>query len=139
MSHGIATGDLDNDGDLDLVVNCLNQPALVYRNDAVAPCLAVRLRGLAPNTRGIGARVTVAVGNLRQTQEMIAGGRYLSGDQPVRMFAISADAVNRSIEVTWPSGRRSFISNPEPNHIYEVIEPSGDVSEERLAKQPEEP
>ena len=139
MSHGIATGDLDNDGDLDLVINCLNQPALVYRNDAVAPRLAVRLRGLAPNTRGIGARVTVAVGNLRQMQEIIAGGRYLSGDQPVRMFAISADAVNRSIEVAWPSGRRSFISNPEPNHIYEVIEPSGDVPEERLAKQPEEP
>ena len=134
MSHGIAAGDLDNDGDLDLVINCLNQPALVYRNDVIAPRLAVRLRGLAPNTRGIGARITVAVGNIRQTQEMIAGGRYLSGDDPVRMFAISTDAVNRSIEVAWPSGKHSYISNPEPNHIYEVIEPSGAATEERLAK-----
>ena len=66
---------------------------------------------------------------------MVAGGRYLSGDEPVRMFAISADAVNRSIEVAWPSGGRSFISNPEPNHVYEVIEPSGDEPGDPLVKQ----
>ena len=139
MSHGIAAGDLDNDGDLDLVINCLNQPALIYRNDVVAPRVAVKLRGLSPNTKGIGAKITVVVGSVRQTQEMIAGGRYLSGDQPIRTFAISAGQVNRSIEVAWPSGRKSHISNPEPNHIYEVIEPSGAAPVKEIAEETEPP
>ncbi|MDP7048263.1 MAG: VCBS repeat-containing protein [Verrucomicrobiota bacterium] len=139
MSHGIATGDLDNDGDLDLVINCLNQPPLVYRNDTIAPRVAVQLRGRAPNTHGIGARVTVAVGPMRQTQEIIAGGRYLSGDQPRRTFAMGTGGVKCSIEVAWPSGHRSFITDPQPNHLYEITESSGDPPKPALAKREPEP
>ena len=139
MSHGIATGDLDNDGDLDLVVNCINQPPLVYRNDTVAPRVAVQLRGLPPNTHGIGARVTVVVGKIRQTQEIVAGGRYLSGDQPLRMFAMGTGTWNRSIEVAWPSGRRSFIAKPSPNHIYEIVEPSSEPVKQALSSLEPEP
>ena len=139
MSHGIATGDLDNDGDLDLVINCLNQPPLVYRNDTIAPRLAVRLRGQPPNTHGIGARVTVVVGNIRQTQEIVAGGRYLSGDQPLRTFAMGTGTATRSIEVAWPSGRRSFLADPQPNHLYEFAEPSGEPPKPALAKREPEP
>ena len=139
MSHGIATGDFDNAGDLDLVVNCLNQPPLVYRNNSIAPRVAVQLRGRAPNTHGIGARVTVAVGSLRQTQEIVAGGRYLSGDQSRRTFAIGTGVVKRSIEVAWPSGHRSFIADPQPNHLYEVIEPGGEPPKPALGKREPEP
>ena len=138
-SQGIATGDLDNDGDLDLVINCLNQPPLVYRNDTIAPRVAVQLRGLPPNTHGIGARVTVVVGKIRQTQEIVAGGRYLSGDQSLRMFAMGTGTAIRSIEVAWPSGRRSFIADLQPNHIYEIAEPSGDPPKPAPAKREAEP
>ncbi len=139
MSHGIATGDLDNDGDLDLVINCLNQPPLVYRNDTIAPRVAVQLRGLAPNTHGIGARVTVAVGSLRQTQEIVAGGRYLSGDQSRRVFAMGTGVLKRSIEVIWLSGHRSFINEPKPNYLYEIVEPSGEPPKSVLAGREPEP
>jgi len=57
IAQGICLADLDNDGDLDLAVNNLNDPAALYRNLAVGARLPVRLKGLAPNTRGIGARI----------------------------------------------------------------------------------
>ena len=137
MSHGVAAGDLDNDGDMDLVINCLNQPALIYRNNAIAPRVAVRLKGLPPNTRGIGAKVTVVVGNIRQTHEVVAGGRYLSSDQSLQTFAMGVSKVNRSIEVAWPSGQISFINNPEPNCLYEFIESVRGFSSKNKSPDPE--
>jgi enediyne biosynthesis protein E4 len=121
VSNGFATGDLDNDGDLDVVVNTLNGPALVYRNESTAPRIAVRLKGKAPNTQGIGARITVHGGPVQQSQEMIAGGRYVSGDDAMRVFACG-DSRKLKVEVVWRNGTRSIVESAEPNRIYEIDE-----------------
>jgi enediyne biosynthesis protein E4 len=122
ISQGACLADLDNDGDLDLVVNRLNDAAGIYRNESAAPRIAVRLNGRTPNTRGIGARITVAGGPVTQSQEIVCGGRYLSSDEPLRSFAAGATTNRLLIDVAWRSGKRSVVTNALPNCLYEIDE-----------------
>jgi hypothetical protein len=142
VSQGMAFGDLDNDGDLDVVVNNLNDAAGIYRNDTSAPRIAVRLKGLSPNTHGIGAKVSLVAevsGDTSekpflQRQEICAGGRYLSSDEPLRVFAADLTEARRTqlgattppvalrLEVEWRSGKRTVLKNVLANHVYEMHE-----------------
>jgi enediyne biosynthesis protein E4 len=140
ICHGISLADLDNDGDQDLAVSCLWKAPLIYRNESSAPRLSVRLRGKAPNTQGIGAKIAVLGGAVpKQTQEIISGGRYLSGDDPMRVFAAGSLTNKLRIEVTWRNGRRSVIDDAHPNHIYEVDEAKSEAPPAKPASPPEQP
>jgi hypothetical protein len=123
IHHAIATADIDRDGDLDFVVNNLGGAAGLYRNDTTAPRVAVRLRGLPPNTQGIGANLRLLGGAVPiQSQEIIAGGRYMSGSEPMAVFAAGTTTNSLTLEVTWRSGSQSRVTGVRPNRIYEIEE-----------------
>ena len=137
ISQGIALADFDGDGDVDLVATRLNDAPALFRNDANAGRIAVRLVGQGANRHGIGAKITVRppVGDTLpvQTREVTAGGYYLSGSDPMLSFASghrpreSDERALPSIEVRWRSGRVSTVTAAMPNRLYEVHE-SGAVA-----------
>jgi len=113
ISHAIAAADLDQDGDRDVVVTRLDEPPLVLRNDAGGARVAVRVLGRGGNTRAIGARLELKGGAApRQVRQVTAGGMYLSGSDPLLVFAM-ARADSARLAITWHGSRCAFWAGEE--------------------------
>ncbi|MDH3734994.1 MAG: CRTAC1 family protein, partial [Gemmatimonadota bacterium] len=124
ISNGLAAGDLDADGDLDVVINRLDAPPRLLRNESTAPRLAVRLAGLAPNTGAIGSVVRlIRETGPEQQVEIAEGGLYLSDSDGLASFAASPDG-RMVLEVDWPSGGGcTRIQEVLAGREYEVAQP----------------
>ena len=128
FTNGSAYGDLDNDGDLDLVINNTNAAALVYRNHTAETTadslhwLQLEFRGQGGNTFGVGTKATVVAGDRRWYLEYMPMRGFESSMQYRLHFGLGAiDRVDR-IELEWPDGRQSAIVSPAVDQLIMVAE-----------------
>ena len=130
VSRGLAVGDIDNDGDLDLLVTNNGQDAELLRNDGGnrANALLVRLRGADANTDAIGARIRLSVGSRTQIRDVKAGSSYLSQNDLRAHFGLGTAAQADRVEVVWPDGRMESVANVAANQIVTIAEGKGIVA-----------
>ncbi|MBL9129546.1 MAG: CRTAC1 family protein, partial [Verrucomicrobiales bacterium] len=128
-SFGAACGDLDRDGDLDLVVMNFDEPLSVFRNESTANHrLLVRLRGATGNTFGVGARVVVRTASLALTRTVGVGSGFLSANEPVLHFGLGEATEVSELAVHWPNGGRSTFARLSADRLYEIREPATSAS-----------
>jgi len=124
-SRGAAFGDFDQDGDIDIIVNDLDGPPMLLRNDGGSKSghwLRLLLRGTKSNRNAVGAKVKVVTGSLTQVDEVRSGDSYLSHSEWQLHFGLGRSTVVDEITILWPSGRKEIMKNIAADRSLTVTE-----------------
>jgi len=124
VGRGAAYGDIDNDGDWDLLVTTSNGPAHLFRNDGGNrnAWIKVQLIGQTSNRDGIGAQIRITTTSGTQTRTVKSGSSYCSQSELTAIFGMNDDPIIQTIEVLWPSGTISKRKNVKPNQFIRIEE-----------------
>ena len=130
-SRGVAFGDFDNDGDVDILIMNVNEPPSLLRNDVVAGghWLKVKLVGVKSNRSAIGATVIATYGTRKQAQAVTAQTSYLSVNDRRLHFGLGAET-KADLEILWPNGARETVKAVEADRLLTIREGEGIVKTE---------
>ncbi len=127
VGRGLAYGDFDRDGDLDLLLTTNNGPAYLYRNEQTAGNHSIRfqLTGTKSNRDAIGARVRIFHNGVSQSRVVKSGSSYLSQSElPVTFGLGKQDHIERVV-IEWPSGKSEEFKSLQAGRAYQIIESKG--------------
>jgi hypothetical protein len=131
VARAAASADIDQDGDLDLLVTTNGGPAVLFRNDGVTNNgLRVKLEGSESNRNGLGAKVAVTWRGESQSQTLESGAGYLSSSELVLTFGLGSAARVEQVEVVWPSGAVDTIDAVDAGQMITVGEGRGVITSE---------
>jgi len=135
VARGAAYADIDNDGDLDLLITTNAGPAVLLRNDGGSNnSLRVRLLGTRSNRDGIGAVVVATVGGHKDTRMLRSGSSYLSQSELVLTFGMGDKKKVDNLEVRWPSGQVDKLQDISGGQLLTVQEGKGQTASQPLAR-----
>ena len=132
-SRGCAFGDVDNDGDVDILVMNMNEPPSLLRNDVTGDghWLKVQLQGVKSNRSAIGARVTARYGTRTQSQDVTAQSSFYSANDRRLHFGLGP-ATSADLVVRWPNGATEKVASVEANQLVVIREGLGIVERQRF-------
>jgi hypothetical protein len=127
--RGTAFGDINNDGNVDVVVYNVGAPPSIFLNETRNSNhrVLIRLIGTKSNKLAIGARVTIFTPGMKEVDEVRGGGSYLSSNDMRLHFGLGSNAVMTLIEIQWPSGFKEQLRNVPADAIYTIVEGKGIV------------
>jgi hypothetical protein len=136
VGRALAAGDVDNDGDLDLlVVNNGDRPNLLLNDGGNGGnAVLVQVVGTTSNRSGIGTRLTLTAGGLRQVREVQSGSSYLAQNDLRAHFGLGREEGPARLEIRWPDGSNEVVENLPVNHLVVVRQRNGIVSRMPLAR-----
>lgn len=133
VARGAAYADIDNDGDLDLLIATNGGSPVLFRNENPGNhSLRIKLVGTRSNRDGIGTVVHLASAGGRQTQMLRSGSSYLSQSELVLTFGLGPSTQADSLEVAWPSGQKETIGNIAADQIVTITEGKGITAKKKL-------
>jgi hypothetical protein len=136
VGRALAAGDVDNDGDLDLLVmNNGDRPNLLLNDGGnAANALLLQAVGTTSNRSGIGTRLTLTTGGRRQVREVQSGSSYLAQNDLRAHFGLGTAQRAERLEIRWPDGSSEVVENLPANHVVTVQQGKGIVSRAPLAR-----
>jgi len=120
FSNGAAYADLDNDGDLEIIINNIDQEAQIYRNNSTNNYVKIKLKGSKENIYGIDSRVYIETENSSQMQELTMTRGFQSSVSPYLNFGLGGDKKIKSLKVVWSNGNEEILKDIKINSTVEL-------------------